>query len=105
MVVAAIHDASAGEHDLCADEVIAGQPVLAPEQANPAAGGTEGLIGGRVLMTAAAPVDAAAEELARGEATQPEAFSAEVRLVGVPTSTASPAMPPAPRRPEAVAPA
>jgi hypothetical protein len=35
-------------------------------------------------MAARAPVDAAAEELARGEATQPEAFPAEVCLVGVP---------------------
>ena len=35
-------------------------------------------------MTTGAPVDAAAEELARGEASQAEAFSAEVCLVGVP---------------------
>src|SRR5215472_7640216 len=35
-------------------------------------------------MTTGAPVDAAAEELARGEAGQAEAFSAEVCLVGVP---------------------
>src|SRR5437762_2543304 len=35
-------------------------------------------------MTTGAPVDAAAQELARGEASQAEAFSAEVCLVGVP---------------------
>jgi len=35
-------------------------------------------------MTTGAPVDAVAEELARGEAGQAEAFSAEVRLVGIP---------------------
>ena len=35
-------------------------------------------------MAAGAPIDAAAEELARGEARQAEAFPAEVRLVGVP---------------------
>ena len=35
-------------------------------------------------MATGAPVDAAAEELARGEASQAEAFSAEVCLVGVP---------------------
>jgi hypothetical protein len=35
-------------------------------------------------MAAGAPVDAACEELARGEASQAEAFSAEVGLVGVP---------------------
>ncbi len=34
-------------------------------------------------MATGAPVDAAAEELARGEASQAEAFSAEVCLVGV----------------------
>ena len=35
-------------------------------------------------MTTGAPVDAAAEELTRGEASQAEAFPAEVCLVGVP---------------------
>lgn len=35
-------------------------------------------------MAAGAPVDAAAEELARGEASQLEAFPAEVCLIGVP---------------------
>ena len=35
-------------------------------------------------MATGAPVDVAAEELARGEASQPEAFPAEVGLVGVP---------------------
>jgi hypothetical protein len=42
MVVVAIHDASVREHDLCADEAIAGQPVLAPEQTDPAAQGEAG---------------------------------------------------------------
>ena len=37
-----------------------------------------------MLVAAAAPVDAAAEELARGQASQAEAFPAEVRLVGEP---------------------
>ena len=35
-------------------------------------------------MATGAPVDAAAEELARGEASKAEAFPAEVCLVGVP---------------------
>ena len=35
-------------------------------------------------MATGAPVDVAAEELARGEAGQAEALSAEVGLVGVP---------------------
>src|ERR1700752_3288240 len=35
-------------------------------------------------MATGAPVDAAAEELARGEASQTQAFSTEVCLVGVP---------------------
>ena len=38
----AVHDAAVGEHDLCADEAIAGQPVLAPEQTDPAAEGEAG---------------------------------------------------------------
>ena len=35
-------------------------------------------------MAAGAPVDVSAEELARGEGSQAEAFPAEVCLVGVP---------------------
>ena len=35
-------------------------------------------------MAAGTAVDAAAEELARGEASQAQAFPAEVRLVGIP---------------------
>jgi hypothetical protein len=35
-------DDVAWEHDLCADEAIAGQPVLAPEQTDPAAKGEAG---------------------------------------------------------------
>lgn len=46
-------------------------------------GGKERLIRRGVLMAAGAPVDVAAEELARGEAGQAEAFPAEVCLVGV----------------------
>ena len=42
MVVVAVHDAAVREHDLCADEAIAGQPVLAPEQTDPAAKGEAG---------------------------------------------------------------
>ena len=42
VVVVAIHDAAVWEHDLCADEAIAGQPVLAPEQTDPAAKGEAG---------------------------------------------------------------
>ena len=37
MVAVALHDAAVREHDLCAEEAIAGQPVLAPEQTDPAA--------------------------------------------------------------------
>ena len=37
-----------------------------------------------MLMAAGAPVDVAAEELAWGDASQAEAFAAEVSLVGVP---------------------
>ena len=37
-----------------------------------------------MLMVAGTPVDAAAEELARGQASQAQAFPAEVCLVGVP---------------------
>ena len=42
VVAVAIHDAAVREHDLCADEAIAGQPVLAPEQTDPAAKGEAG---------------------------------------------------------------
>jgi hypothetical protein len=42
VVMVAVHDAAVREHDLCADEAVAGQPVPAPEQADPAAEGEAG---------------------------------------------------------------